>query len=282
MNQFLTAVLDAATDPAAESEAASRPGYLPGGSGRVRAQVIVFADSSALVTRYADEPGRPPLGEPASLVVSQVARVEVPSAIWRKQRLGELSVADAALLIAAFEADYGGSGAVPGCAVVLTTQAADPRGEFGQSRAGDTDPERPRAAAGAKAARAGQPQPQCRRRTAHGRQGGREVLHPLRSDLAEKGQREMPAVGRLLAAEPDCEGVRREGIGQVCDCVGGWEDANEQPHADQVPTVWIRSPRPYRTSSTRSRSMSRVNPTGRVARSCSTARPPHSATNTPS
>lgn len=42
-------------------------------------------------------------------MVSCLARVEVPSAIWRKQRLGELSVVDAELLVAVFEADYHGS-----------------------------------------------------------------------------------------------------------------------------------------------------------------------------
>ncbi|MBO0706273.1 MAG: type II toxin-antitoxin system VapC family toxin, partial [Candidatus Dormibacteraeota bacterium] len=34
---------------------------------------------------------------------------EVPSAIWRKQRMGELTSEDAALLVAAFEADYFGA-----------------------------------------------------------------------------------------------------------------------------------------------------------------------------
>jgi len=56
-------------------------------------------------------------------VVSQLARVEVPSTIWRKHRLGELSAADATLLAAAFEADYAGTTAGLGYAVVLVTQA---------------------------------------------------------------------------------------------------------------------------------------------------------------
>ncbi len=85
--------------------------------------MIVFADSSALVTRYAEESDRRSLGRRETLVVSQLARVEVPSAIWRKQRMGELSAADAAILTAAFEADYAGTAVAPGYAVVLATPA---------------------------------------------------------------------------------------------------------------------------------------------------------------
>ncbi|MGH8909417.1 MAG: type II toxin-antitoxin system VapC family toxin [Egibacteraceae bacterium] len=44
------------------------------------------------------------------LVVSCLARVEVPAAIWRKRRLGELSEKDARLLTGEFEADYCGGG----------------------------------------------------------------------------------------------------------------------------------------------------------------------------
>lgn len=90
--------------------------------------MTLFADSSALVTRYAEEPGRPTLDGSATLIVSQLSRVEVPSAMWRKHRLGELSVADASVLVAAFEADFDAdfAGAVPeavGYAVVMVTQA---------------------------------------------------------------------------------------------------------------------------------------------------------------
>ena len=72
--------------------------------------MTVFADSSALVTRYATEVDVVELGAPGEVVVSVLARVEVPSAIWRKQRMGELSAEDAAILVAAFEADYHGAG----------------------------------------------------------------------------------------------------------------------------------------------------------------------------
>lgn len=40
------------------------------------------------------------------LVVSGLARVEVPAAIWRKQRLGEIDDEDAATLVQAFESDW--------------------------------------------------------------------------------------------------------------------------------------------------------------------------------
>ncbi len=69
----------------------------------------VFADTSALVKLYADEPGHERVRELSSLVVSQLARVEVPSAIWRKQRLGELDAGAARLLTSAFEADWAGT-----------------------------------------------------------------------------------------------------------------------------------------------------------------------------
>ena len=72
--------------------------------------MTVFADSSALVTRYATEVELVELGSPGEVVVSVLARVEVPSAIWRKQRMGELSSEDAAILVDAFEADYHGAG----------------------------------------------------------------------------------------------------------------------------------------------------------------------------
>jgi len=71
--------------------------------------MIVFADSSALVKLYADEPDHHLIRDLDTLVVSALARVEVPAAIWRKHRMGQLDLADTAVLIAAFEADYHGS-----------------------------------------------------------------------------------------------------------------------------------------------------------------------------
>jgi predicted nucleic acid-binding protein len=92
--------------------------------------VIVFADSSAVVKLYADEQDHQLIRELGGLVVSTLARVEVPAAIWRKHRMGELNSADAAVLVAAFEADYHGSaddqprfGVVSATAAVLDTAA---------------------------------------------------------------------------------------------------------------------------------------------------------------
>lgn len=57
-----------------------------------------FLDSSALVKRYADEPGAEAVRALDHAVVSALAQVEVPAAIWRKHRDGGLSREDAALL----------------------------------------------------------------------------------------------------------------------------------------------------------------------------------------
>jgi uncharacterized protein len=81
-----------------------------------------FADSSALVKLYSDEPGHEHVRGLVSVAVAQLARVEVPVALWRKQRLGELSVDDARLLAADFEADYfGADSEPPRFAAVATT-----------------------------------------------------------------------------------------------------------------------------------------------------------------
>jgi hypothetical protein len=73
----------------------------------------VFADSSALVKLYADEVDNELVRDLEVLVLSCLARVEVPAALWRKHRLGELDSADARLLVAAFEIDYFGAGGEP-------------------------------------------------------------------------------------------------------------------------------------------------------------------------
>jgi uncharacterized protein len=69
----------------------------------------VFADSSALVKLYADELGAEMVRTLSPLIISQLARVEVPAALWRKHRMGELSAADTTVLVSAFEADYFGT-----------------------------------------------------------------------------------------------------------------------------------------------------------------------------
>lgn len=72
--------------------------------------MITFADSSALVKLYVAEPGHEQVRQLAApLVISALASVEVAGAMWRKQRLGELDPADAALLVRAFEADRAGT-----------------------------------------------------------------------------------------------------------------------------------------------------------------------------
>jgi uncharacterized protein len=75
--------------------------------------VSTFADSSALVKLYADEDGHEHIRELVSVAVAQLARVEVPAALWRKQRMGELPAEDARLLTADFEADYFGTDTEP-------------------------------------------------------------------------------------------------------------------------------------------------------------------------
>jgi predicted nucleic acid-binding protein len=71
--------------------------------------VTAFADSSALVKLYADEDGGDSVRATEPLSVSQLARVEVPAALWRKHRIGELSADRAMALDGDFEADYYGS-----------------------------------------------------------------------------------------------------------------------------------------------------------------------------
>lgn len=62
-------------------------------------------DSSALVKLYADEHGHRAIRALDMLVVSAIARVEVPSALWRKTRTGELEDTAAGILVSAFEID---------------------------------------------------------------------------------------------------------------------------------------------------------------------------------
>lgn len=85
----------------------------------------VFADSSAIVKLYADEEGHEQVRALTAVAVAEIARVEVPAAIWRKHRIGEIGAEDARLLTAEFEADYYGGGEAakdePRFAVVDTT-----------------------------------------------------------------------------------------------------------------------------------------------------------------
>jgi predicted nucleic acid-binding protein len=70
--------------------------------------VSTFADSSALVKLYVDEDGHEAVRSLVPVVVSQLARVEVPAALWRAHRRGAMGTAATAALVARFEADYHG------------------------------------------------------------------------------------------------------------------------------------------------------------------------------
>lgn len=58
---------------------------------------------------YGDETGAETIRRLPLIVVSQIVRVEVPAALWKKQRMDELSVEDAAVLVTEFEADFFGT-----------------------------------------------------------------------------------------------------------------------------------------------------------------------------
>ena len=60
---------------------------------------------------YADEPGHREIRSLQLLVVSAIARVEVPSALWRKARTRELDDITAGLLVGAFVSDFHGDAA---------------------------------------------------------------------------------------------------------------------------------------------------------------------------
>lgn len=68
---------------------------------------------------YSDETHHDAIRALDLLVVSCVARVEVPAAIWRKQRIQELNVGDAGLLTRAFEADWAAGDAAGGRFVII-------------------------------------------------------------------------------------------------------------------------------------------------------------------
>lgn len=80
-----------------------------------------FTDSSALVKLYADEFGHDAIRSLRAMVISQLARVEVPAALWRKQRLGEISAGDAQVLTAEFESDFYGIDRDPRFAALTVT-----------------------------------------------------------------------------------------------------------------------------------------------------------------
>jgi uncharacterized protein len=70
--------------------------------------VSTFADSSALVKLYVDEDGHDAVRSLGPMVISQLARVEVPAALWRGHRRGALGARATATLVALFESEYHG------------------------------------------------------------------------------------------------------------------------------------------------------------------------------
>jgi predicted nucleic acid-binding protein len=106
--------------------------------------VTTFCDASAIVKQYVPEPGAETMTAlDGRLIVSDLSAVEVPSAIWRKQRMGELAPEDASVLLAAFGHDLcGGTYEAPRYAAVslgseVLRRAADllPRHELRPSDA---------------------------------------------------------------------------------------------------------------------------------------------------
>lgn len=84
--------------------------------------MTTFADSSVIVKLYVPEAGHAQVRRlERPLLISGLATVEVASALWRKQRLGELDPSDAALLVRAFTADCAEPGDVSPFAIVPVT-----------------------------------------------------------------------------------------------------------------------------------------------------------------
>jgi len=84
--------------------------------------VTTFADSSVIVKLYVPEAGHEQVRRlERPLLISGLATVEVAGALWRKQRLGELDPADAALLVRAFTANFSDVGDAGPFAVVAVT-----------------------------------------------------------------------------------------------------------------------------------------------------------------
>lgn len=86
--------------------------------------MTAFLDSSALVKRYADESGSDLVHTVAApLIASDLAAVEVPAALWRKHRVGQISAPDAQILSQRFLTDIDAS--LPESDAVLIEVGAD-------------------------------------------------------------------------------------------------------------------------------------------------------------
>lgn len=67
-----------------------------------------YADSSALVKRYVEEPGSDEIRAMDAIVASSLAVVEICSAVWRRHRMGDLGASEAAAIAAAARSDLTG------------------------------------------------------------------------------------------------------------------------------------------------------------------------------
>ena len=86
--------------------------------------MTLFADTSAVFKLYVPEIGAEVLPVGETMVITELTRVELPAALWRKWRGGELAAEDAVLLVSAFEVDYYGDEATePRFVVVRMTDA---------------------------------------------------------------------------------------------------------------------------------------------------------------
>ena len=86
--------------------------------------MTAFLDSSALVKRYAGEPGSDLVhAVSAPLIASDLAVVEVPAALWRKHRIGQISASDAQILCQRFLTDI--DAALPESEAVLIEAGKD-------------------------------------------------------------------------------------------------------------------------------------------------------------
>ncbi|MHB8244716.1 MAG: type II toxin-antitoxin system VapC family toxin [Acidimicrobiales bacterium] len=85
--------------------------------------MTAFLDSSAVVKLYAAEEGSDEVRRIEAIAVCELARVEVPAAMWHKSRMGELEARDLRVLISEFEADwFGTDDELPRFAVVSVTE----------------------------------------------------------------------------------------------------------------------------------------------------------------
>ena len=86
--------------------------------------MTTFADSSTLVKLYIDEAEHEAVRSLPGLVIAQLARVEVPAALWLKRRMGVLSDDEARLLALDFQADYSGTAQEPPRFAVVSVTTA--------------------------------------------------------------------------------------------------------------------------------------------------------------